>query len=37
MTIFLTGSTGYIGSYVANGLLTEHGQRLSLLVRAKNK
>jgi thioester reductase-like protein len=36
MTIFLTGSTGYIGSYVANGLLTEHGQRLSLLVRAKN-
>ncbi|MDB4987696.1 MAG: hypothetical protein JWN04_2874 [Myxococcaceae bacterium] len=37
MTIFLTGATGYIGSYVANGLLREHGQRLALLVRAKNK
>ncbi|MDB4974420.1 MAG: hypothetical protein JWN48_2761 [Myxococcaceae bacterium] len=37
MTIFLTGATGYLGSYVANGLLREHGQRLALLVRAKNK
>jgi thioester reductase-like protein len=37
MTIFLTGSTGYIGSYIAHGLLTEHGQRLALLVRAKSK
>lgn len=37
MTIFLTGATGYIGSYIANGLLNEHNQRLSLLVRAKNK
>jgi thioester reductase-like protein len=37
MTIFLTGATGYIGSYVANGLLREHGQKLGLLVRAKNK
>ena len=37
MTIFLTGATGYIGSYVAHGLLNEHGQKLALLVRAKNK
>lgn len=37
MTIFLTGSTGYIGSYIAHGLLTEHGQKLALLVRAKNR
>lgn len=37
MTIFLTGATGYIGSYIAHGLLTRHGQRLALLVRAKNK
>lgn len=37
MTIFLTGATGYIGSYIAHGLLGEHRQRLSLLVRAKNK
>ena len=37
MTIFLTGSTGYLGSYVAHGLLNQHGQRLALLVRAKNK
>ncbi len=34
MTIFLTGATGYIGSYIAHGLLEEHGQRLALLVRA---
>jgi thioester reductase-like protein len=37
MTIFLTGATGYIGSYIAHGLLTEHGQRLALLVRAKSR
>jgi thioester reductase-like protein len=37
MTIFLTGATGYLGSYVANGLLREHGQKLAVLVRAKNK
>jgi thioester reductase-like protein len=37
MTIFLTGATGYIGSYIAHGLLNEHSERLSLLVRAKNK
>lgn len=37
MTILLTGATGYLGSYVASGLLREHGQRLALLVRAKSK
>lgn len=37
MTIFLTGATGYLGSYVAHGLLNEHRQRLSLLVRAKSR
>jgi thioester reductase-like protein len=37
MTIFLTGATGYIGSYIAHGLLTEHRQKLALLVRAKSK
>ena len=35
MAIFLTGVTGYIGSYVAHGLLTEHDDRLAVLVRAK--
>ena len=37
MTIFLTGATGYIGSYIAHGLLNEHQQRLSVLVRAKSR
>jgi thioester reductase-like protein len=37
MAIFLTGATGYIGSYVAAGLLDEHpNERLALLVRAKD-
>jgi thioester reductase-like protein len=37
MAIFLTGATGYIGSYVAAGLLERFPQeRLALLVRAKN-
>lgn len=35
MSIFVTGSTGYIGSYVVTNLLREHKQRLALLVRAK--
>jgi thioester reductase-like protein len=37
MAIFLTGSTGYIGSYIAHGLLTGYDDRLALLVRAKTK
>jgi thioester reductase-like protein len=36
MSIFITGSTGYIGSYVVAGLLRGHPDRLSLLVRAKH-
>lgn len=35
MAIFLTGSTGYLGSYLAAGLFTGHRERLNLLVRAK--
>ena len=34
MAIFLTGSTGYIGSYLAAGLLEGHGESLNVLVRA---
>src|SRR5688572_8986963 len=34
MAIFITGATGYLGSYVASGLLRGHGERLALLVRA---
>ena len=37
MAIFLTGSTGYLGSYLAAGLFTEHSARLNLLVRAKTE
>ena len=35
MAIFLTGSTGYLGSYLAAGLLTGYAEKLNLLVRAK--
>ncbi len=35
MAIFLTGSSGYLGSYLAAGLLREYGEPLNLLVRAK--
>src|ERR1700751_4198657 len=35
MAIFLTGSTGYLGSYLAAGLFTGHKDQLNLLVRAK--
>lgn len=35
MAIFVTGSTGYLGSYVVAGLLAGHRDRLNLLVRAK--
>ena len=37
MAIFLTGSTGYLGSYLAAGLFTGHGEKLNLLVRAKSE
>jgi thioester reductase-like protein len=36
VAILLTGSTGYLGSYVVTRLLTEHSERLALLVRAKD-
>ena len=37
MAIFLTGSTGYLGSYLVAGLWTSHADRLNLLVRAKSE
>ena len=37
MAIFLTGSTGYLGSYLVAGLFTGHAERLNLLVRAKTE
>jgi thioester reductase-like protein len=36
VAIFLTGSTGYIGSHIAANLLTEHGAALNVLVRARD-
>src|SRR5579871_1454786 len=37
MAIFLTGATGYIGSYLAAGLLEGHGESVNVLVRAKDE
>jgi thioester reductase-like protein len=37
MAIFVTGSTGYLGSYLAAGLLTGHRDSLNLLIRAKSE
>ncbi len=37
MAIFVTGSTGYIGSYIAAGLLAGHSDALNLLIRAKTE
>lgn len=37
MAIFLTGSTGYLGSYLASGLFTRHADKLNLLIRAKSE
>ena len=37
MAIFLTGSTGYLGSYLVAGLWSGHPDRLNLLVRAKTE
>ena len=37
MTVFLTGATGFLGSYIATGILRDHPkERLALLVRAKD-
>ncbi|MEZ4704299.1 MAG: SDR family oxidoreductase [Bdellovibrionota bacterium] len=36
MGIFITGSTGYLGSYVVSELLEDHNNTLHLLVRAKD-
>ncbi len=36
MAIFVTGSTGYLGSYLVAGLLREYRDPLNLLVRAKS-
>jgi thioester reductase-like protein len=35
MAIFITGSTGYLGSYLVAGLFTGYRDKLNLLVRAK--
>jgi thioester reductase-like protein len=37
MATFLTGATGYIGAHIAANLLTRHGERLNLLVRARDE
>src|SRR5258708_8631715 len=37
MAIFVTGSTGYLGSYLAAVFFTEHRDKLNLLVRAKTE
>ena len=37
MAIFVTGSTGYLGSYLVAGFLREHRETLNLLVRAKSE
>lgn len=36
MAIFLTGATGYLGSYLVAGFFREHREQLNLLVRAKS-
>ncbi|MCB9667031.1 MAG: SDR family oxidoreductase [Myxococcales bacterium] len=37
MSIFLTGGSGYLGSYVIHELLTSSASRLHVMVRAKNR
>jgi len=36
VSIFLTGSTGYIGAHVASNLLADHAEPLNVLVRARD-
>ena len=36
MATFLTGATGYIGAHIAANLLSQHGEPLNLLVRARD-
>jgi thioester reductase-like protein len=36
VAIFLTGATGYLGSYVVTRLLSAHDERLTVLVRARD-
>ncbi|HEY7679654.1 MAG TPA: SDR family oxidoreductase [Terriglobia bacterium] len=37
MAIFLTGSTGYVGSHIAAGLLERSAEPLNLLIRARDE
>lgn len=37
MTIFITGGTGFLGSYVVTRLIEQHDERLLLMVRAKDR
>src|SRR5437667_12742656 len=37
MAIFVTGSTGYLGSYLVAGLLTGYRDKLNLLIRANTE
>src|SRR5256885_1248158 len=37
MAIFVTGSTGYLGSYLSAGLLTGYRDKLNLLIRGKTE
>lgn len=37
MTTFVTGGTGYIGSYVVTRLVEQHDERVMLLVRAEDR
>jgi len=37
VSVFVTGSTGYLGSYVVARLLEAHGAEVTLLVRAKDR
>jgi len=36
MAVFLTGATGYIGSYLATNLLRDHTEKVACLVRAES-